>query len=138
MAEKISIFVEDAPRPYGHFSHAIKYENSVFVSGLLPLDQEDPVLVAEDIEAQTRAVFKYLSAVMLGCTGQLSNITMMRVYLLDLNDHEVVDEISRDVFYFVPPARSVVQVSGLPFGARIMVEAEAQLNPAELKGGRML
>ncbi len=138
MSEKISIFVENAPTPYGHFTQAIKVENHVCISGQLPLKPEENVLVGDDIESQAKAVFHHLTAIMQGCTGQLSNITIVRFYLTDLSDHEAVDKVSREFFYFVPPARTVVQVAALPFGAKVMVEAEAELNPVEFKGGRML
>ncbi len=138
MAEKISVFVDEAPTPYGHFTQAIKVGNHVFVGGQLPLKADENVLVGDDIESQAKAVFHHLTAIMQGCTGQLSNITILRVYLTDLSDHEAVDKISQDHFYFVPPARTVIQVAALPFGAKIMIEAEGELNPAELKGGRML
>lgn len=131
MPERVSIFVENAPMAFGHFSQVIKYGNSVHISGQLPIDPKTRRLVSTDITAQTKAVFDHLAAIMQACAGQLSNILHTRVYLIDLRDHGAVDAVSKEVFFFTPPARTVVMVTALPFGARIMVEAVAELNPVE-------
>ena len=138
MPEKISLFIENAPSPFGHFAQVIKFQNAVHVSGQLPIDPKTQRLVSEDMQEQSRAVFRHLTSVMQGCAGQLSNILSTRVYLIDLRDHGTFDKVSREFFFFTPPARSVVQVVALPFGARIMVDAIAELNPVEMKAGSLL
>lgn len=138
MPEKVSIFVEAAPPPFGHFAQVIKFGNSVHVSGQLPLSPETRKLVSDRIDDQSRAVLKSLTAVMQACTGQMSNILSMRVYLTDLADHSEFDKISKEFFFFTPPARSVLAVSALPFGARIMIDAIAELNPVDMQGGKFI
>ena len=138
MAEKVSIFVESAPSAFGYFAQVIKLENAVHTSGQLPIDPETNRLVSEDPGEQARAVFQHLTAVMQACGGQLSNILSMRVYMTDLRDHKPFDEVSKEFFFFTPPARSVIQVAGLPFGARMMVDAIAELQPVEVKPGTLL
>lgn len=137
MAEKVSIFVEGAPSAFGHFSQVIKIKDSVHLSGQLPVDPETNRLVSQDVGEQCRKVFEHMTALMQACSGQLSNILHTRVYLVDLRDHAAYDKVCRD-FFFTPPARTVVQVAALPFGARIMVDAVAELNPVELKGGKLI
>ncbi len=138
MAERVSIYVEGAPKAFGHFSQVIKYGNQLHISGQLPVDPETNRLVSDEAGAQAKAVFNHLSLIMQACAGQLSNILATKLYLIDLKDHSAIDKVSREVFFFTPPARSVIQVAGLPFGARIMIDAVAELNPVELKGSSLL
>lgn len=135
MAEKVSIFVENAPSSYGHFSQAIKMENDIHISGVLPIDPQTNRLVAAEIGPQAKAVFNYLTAIMQSCGGQLSNILSLRLYLIDLRDHAEVDKISKDHFFFIPPARTVIAVSAIPFGARLCIDATARLNPIDIGSG---
>ncbi|HNM46299.1 RidA family protein [Candidatus Sumerlaeota bacterium] len=137
MAERVSIFVEGAPSAFGHFSQVIKHGNSVHISGQLPVDPKTNRLVSMEIGPQAKAVFENLSKIMQACAGQMSNILLTRIYLTDLRDHSAVDVITREVFFFTPPARTVVMVAGLPFGAKIMVEAVAELNPIEMAPKRV-
>lgn len=135
MPEKVSIFVESAPSSYGHFSQAIKIENDIHISGLLPIDPQTNRLVAAEIGPQAKAVFSYLTAIMQSCGGQLSNILSIRLYLIDLRDHAEVDKLSKEYFFFIPPARTVVAVSAIPFGARLCIDATARLTPVEFALG---
>lgn len=138
MAERVSIFIEGAPQPFGHFSQVVKFGNSLYISGQLPVDPKTNKLVSDNVDEQAKAVFSNLTAIMQGCQGAVSNIMMMTFYYIDLRDHKAVDKASKDVFFFTPPARTTVQVSALPFGARIMVDAVAVLNPPDLKPGLMV
>ena len=133
MTERVSIFVEGAPVSFGHFSQVIKYGNAVHVSGQLPIDSETNKLVSSDPAEQARSILQHLTASMQATSGQLSNILSTRLYLIDLKDHGAFDKVSRDFFFFTPPARTVLQVSALPFGARMMLDAIAELNPMDLK-----
>ncbi len=132
MPEKVSIFVEGAPSSYGHFAQAIKMGDEVHISGQLPIDPKTNRLVAPDPGTQAKTVFQYLTQIMQACGGQLSNILSVRLYLIDLRDHAEVDKVSKEFFFFVPPARTVVAVAALPFGARVCVDATAQLTPSEV------
>jgi enamine deaminase RidA (YjgF/YER057c/UK114 family) len=110
----------------------------IHISGQLPIDPKTNRLVSDDPKEQARAVLKSMTSCMQACAGQMSNILSMRVYLVDLRDHKPFDEISKEFFFFTPPARTVLQVAGLPFGARIMIDAIGELNPVEVKGGTLL
>lgn len=138
MAERVSIFVENAPSAFGHYSQVIKLGNTIHVSGQLPLDPKTNRVATPEVRDQAKLVFNHLTAVMQACSGQLSNILSMRLYLIDLKDHGPIDEVSRQFFFFTPPARTVLQVSALPFGARLMVDAIAELNPVAMAPGKFL
>ncbi|MDX2175271.1 MAG: Rid family hydrolase [Candidatus Sumerlaeia bacterium] len=135
MPEKVAVFVDGVPSSYGHFSQAIKYGDAIHISGQLPIDGKTNKLVSTEVDAQARKVFEHLTAVMQACGGALTNVLSITLYLVDLRDHAVVDKVSRDYFFFMPPARSVVAVAALPFGARLCIDAVAQLPSGELPGG---
>lgn len=138
MPEKVSIFVEGAPRSFGHFAQVVKFGDHVHISGQLPLDPATNRLVSEDMADQSRAVLKSLTAIMQACAGQVSNVLSTRIYLVDLRDHKIFDQVSKEFFFFTPPTRTVIPVPVLPVGAKIMLEAQAILNPIEMKGGSLL
>ncbi len=135
MPERVSIFIEGAPSAFGHFSQVVKFGNELHISGQLPVDPKTNKLVSDNITDQSKAIFDHLTAIMQACSGQLSNLMSTRIYLVDLRDHREFDKVSRDYFFFTPPARTVLQVAALPFGARVMMEANAILNPTELQAG---
>lgn len=134
MPERVSIYVEGAPNAFGHFSQVIKFGNAIHVSGQLPLDPATMRLVSPEPDAQARAVFRHLTAVLQACSGQLSNVLSTKIYLIDLKDYGHVDKVSKEFFFFTPPARTVMQVAALPYGARVMIDAIAELNPVSVTG----
>jgi 2-iminobutanoate/2-iminopropanoate deaminase len=138
MSEKVSIFVESAPKPFGNFAQVVKLGNTVHISGQLPIDLETGRLVSNDVGEQSKVVLKYLTAIMQSCAGQVSNILSTRIYLVDLRDHGAYDKVSKEVFYFTPPTRTVIAVAALPFGARIMIDATAELVPIEIKSAGLM
>ncbi|CAN5445527.1 RidA family protein [soil metagenome] len=138
MPERVSIFVEGAPNAFGHFSQVIKFGNAVHISGQLPVDPKTNKLVSDDVAEQSRAIMRSFAAILQACAGQLSNILSTRLYLIDLRDHKAFDDVAKEFFFFTPPARTVVLVTGLPFGARVMVEAVAELNPVEFSGKKLI
>jgi 2-iminobutanoate/2-iminopropanoate deaminase len=75
---------------------------------------------------------------MQACSGQLSHILSTRVYLVDFKDYAAIDAVSKEFFFFTPPARTVMQVGALPFGARVMIEAVAELPTLDMASKRMM
>jgi len=138
MPERVSIFVESAPSAFGHFSQVVKYGNALHISGQLPLDPATNRLVSDDPAEQARSILTHLTAIVQACAGQLSNVMSTRLYLVDLRDHKAFDTVSKDFFFFIPPARTVIPVASLPFGARMMIEAVAELPILEKKTGSLL
>ena len=134
MPEKVAVFVDGVPSSYGHFSQAIKFGDASHDSGQLPIYGTTNKLVSPEVEPQARKVFEHLTSVMQSCGGALTNVLSVTLYLVDLRDHAVVDKVSRDFFFFMPPARTVIAVAALPFGARLCIDAVAQLPSGELPG----
>lgn len=137
MPERVAIYVEGAPTAFGHFSQVIKFGNSLHISGQLPIESTTGRLISAEMEPQVRQVFKNLTTILQACAGQASNVMSIRIYLIDLRDHKILDDLSKEVFFFTPPARTVLQVSALPFGARVMIDATAELNPVEMSAKKL-
>ena len=112
-----------APAAIGPYSQAIKAGSLVFLSGQIPLDPESMEIVSDDIATQTHQVFKNLIAVAEAAGGSLSNAVKLTIYLTDLSDFAVVNEIMAGYFSEPYPARATIQVSALPKGSAVEVDA---------------
>ena len=117
------IFTEDAPRAIGTYSQAVKVGNIIYLSGQIPLIPETMELVKGDKTDQIKRVFMNLAAVAKASGGSLSNITKLNIYLTDLSDFPLINEIMPEYFSEPYPARAVVGVASLPKGATIEMDA---------------
>ena len=117
------IFTEDAPRAIGTYSQAVKVGNIIYLSGQIPLIPETMELVKGDKTDQIKRVFMNLAAVAKASGGSLSNITKLNIYLTDLSDFPLINEIMPEYFSEPYPARAVVGVANLPKGATIEMDA---------------
>lgn len=123
MAEKNSISTDQAPAAIGPYSQAIQTGKLVFLSGQIPLDPATMELVPGDIEAQTQQVFRNLKAVAAAAGADLDNAVKLTIFLTDLADFARVNDIMAQQFSEPYPARATVQVSALPKGAQVEIEA---------------
>ena len=114
---------DSAPAAIGPYSQAIKAGPLVFLSGQIPLDPESMEIVSDDVSAQTHQVFKNLIAVADAAGGSLSNAAKLTIYLTDLGDFAVVNEIMAGYFSEPYPARATIQVSALPRGSAVEIDA---------------
>ena len=112
-----------APQAIGPYSQAIKAGSMVFLSGQIPLNPETMELVSGDVAAQTHQVFKNLIAVAEAAGGGLANTVKLTIYLTDLGDFAVVNEIMAGYFNEPYPARATIQVSALPKGSAVEIDA---------------
>jgi 2-iminobutanoate/2-iminopropanoate deaminase len=111
-----------APAAIGPYSQAIAAGNLIFTSGQIPLDPATQQMVPGDIRAQAERVMENLSAVLAAAGVGFSNVVKSTIFLADLNDFAVVNEVYGKRFPSNPPARSTVQVAALPKGARVEIE----------------
>ena len=114
---------DSAPAAIGPYSQAIKAGPLVFLSGQIPLDPESMEIVSDDVSAQTHQVFKNLIAVADAAGGSLSNAAKLTIYLTDLGDFAVVNEIMAGYFSEPYPARATIQVSALPKRSAVEIDA---------------
>ena len=122
MTNKAIIHTESAPAAIGTYSQAVKVNNTVYLSGQIPLVPETMVLVEGDISAQIDQVFKNLSAVCEASGGDLSNIVKLNIFLTDLSHFPTVNEIMGQYFQEPYPARAAIGVSELPKGAQVEMD----------------
>ncbi len=123
--QKKVISTSEAPRAIGPYSQAIRAGSFVFVSGQIPIEPTTGEMVSGDIQSQTRRVMENIKAVLEAAGGSLNSIVKTTIFLKSLEDFNSVNEIYGSFFKDAPPARATVEVSNLPKGARIEIEAVA-------------
>ncbi len=123
--KKEIVNTKDAPAAIGPYSQAIKAADMIFISGQIPLDPASGEIVGDSIEAQTERVMKNLEAVLKAAGSDLDKVIKTTIYLTDLSDFVVVNEIYGSYFNDSPPARATVEVSGLPKGVKVEIDAIA-------------
>ena len=114
---------DKAPEAIGTYSQAVKIDNTVYLSGQIPLDPETMELIDGDIEQQIRRVIDNLQAVTIAANGRLDDIVKLTVYLTDLVHFPIVNQIMSEYFDKPYPARAAVGVAALPKGAEVEIDA---------------
>jgi reactive intermediate/imine deaminase len=117
------ISTDKAPQAIGTYSQAVRHKGLVFVSGQIPLDPVNMEIVPGGIEAQIRRVFDNLSAVCAAADGSLDDIVKLTIFLTDLGDFAQVNTIMGQYFNTPYPARAAVEVSALPKGVSVEMDA---------------
>ncbi len=122
--KKEAISTDEAPKAIGPYSQAVKVGNFVFCSGQIPL-KADGTMVEDRIEVQTEQVLNNLEQVLKTASAKWENVVKTTIYLTDLKDFQIVNEIYGKRFKKNPPARATVQVSALPKGAMVEIDTIA-------------
>ncbi|HMH68883.1 MAG TPA: RidA family protein [Pinirhizobacter sp.] len=117
------ISTDRAPGAIGPYSQAVRAGNTVYFSGQIPLDPATGNLIEGDIAAQTRRVFDNLKAVAEAAGGSLDKIVRVGIYVTDLANFATVNQVMAEYFRAPFPARSTIEVSGLPKAAQVEVDA---------------
>ena len=125
------ISTNEAPAAIGPYSQAVRSGNFLFCSGQIPLDPKSGQIISGDIAAQTRRVLDNIAAVLRAEGLTFDNVVKTTIFLTDLEDFQTVNEVYGSYFKQDPPARSTVQVSALPKGAKIEIDAIADTGEAE-------
>ena len=119
---KEPIHTSKAPAAIGPYSQAIRAGNTVYLSGQIPLNPVTMEIVKGDIRAQIRQVFDNLAAVAEASGGSLANAVRLTVYLTDLANFPLVNEIMAQYCTEPYPARAAIGVAQLPRGAAVEVD----------------
>ena len=127
MSERDVIVTEGAPKPFGGapYNQAIRAAGLVFCAGQVGLDPAAGTLVDGGVEAQARRAMENLSAVLEAAGSSVDRIVKTTIFVADLGDFAAVNAVYGSYFTSDPPARSTVQVAGLPAGALVEIEAIA-------------
>lgn len=124
------VITEKAPKAIGPYSQAVCIDGYVFTAGQVGLDPATMELIEGGIDAQTRQVLTNLSHVLESAGSGLNYVIKTTVFLQDMSDFAAMNKIYAEFFPENPPARSTVQVAGLPKGALVEIECVAFLSPA--------
>ncbi|MEI7432837.1 MAG: RidA family protein [Methanomicrobiales archaeon] len=123
--QKQVIVTDKAPRPIGPYSQAIHSDNLVYTSGQIGIDPETGNL-SSTIEGQTDQVMRNLQEILRESGLDFSDVVVTRIYLTNLSDFSTVNTIYAHYIGNSSPARSTIQVAGLPRGAMVEIEMTAQ------------
>ena len=127
MEGKTAVRTEEAPAPFqgAPYSQAIRANGFVFVSGQLALRPDHAEIVGEGIAEQTEQVFANLRAILEAAGSGLDRLIKTTVFLTDLGDFAGMNEVYARHVGETPPARATIEVSALPSGAKVEIEAIA-------------
>lgn len=123
MPTKTIIATENAPSAIGTYSQAVKVDNTVYISGQIPLDPATMEMVTESFEAQAVRVFDNLKAIAEAAGGSMNDLVKVTILLTDLANFAQVNEIMARYFEQPYPARAAYAVKALPKDADIEIEA---------------
>ncbi|HUG98848.1 MAG TPA: RidA family protein [Gammaproteobacteria bacterium] len=118
-----TIATDRAPAAIGPYSQAVAAGGAIWLSGQIPLDPATMTLVPGDVEAEVRQVFRNLAAVSTAAGATLAEAVRLTVFLTDLGDFAMVNQVMEEILQPPYPARVTVQVAALPKGARVEIDA---------------
>ena len=121
------ITTDKAPQAIGTYSQAVKVNQTVYMSGQIPLVPETMELAEGDIAVQIRRAFDNLAAVAGAAGGSLQDVAKLNVFLTDLSHFPTVNEIMAEYFQQPYPARAAIGVAALPKGAGVEMDAILEL-----------
>jgi 2-iminobutanoate/2-iminopropanoate deaminase len=122
---RTTITAPGAPAAIGPYSHAVAVGDLLFCSGQTPIDPATGELIEGDIAQQTRRVLQNLELVLAAAGLTLAQAVKTTVFLMDMADFAAMNAVYAEFFPAAPPARSTIQVAGLPKGARVEIELVA-------------
>ena len=123
------ISTEHAPAAVGPYSQGVRVGRFLFTAGQIPLDPESGKMVVGDVAAQTHQVMRNLRAILESAGISFDDVVKTTVFLQDMDHFAQMNGVYGQFFEGEPPARSTVQVSGLPLGAMVEIEAIAHVPP---------
>jgi len=120
---KTIIHTDEAPQAIGTYSQAVKVDNTVYISGQIPLDPASMEVVPGGIDAEITRVFDNLKAVAEAAGGSLGDVVKLNIFLTDLGNFPTVNEIMATYFQQPYPARAAIGVAALPKGVGVEMDA---------------
>ena len=120
--KKQIITTDKAPKAIGTYSQAVKVGDTVYLSGQIPLIPETMELLKGSVEEQIHRVFKNLAAVAEAADSSLQDMVKLNVFLTDLGNFALVNQVMALYFTEPYPARAAVGVASLPRGAAVEMD----------------
>ena len=125
MKKKI-VSTKNAPAAIGPYSQAVDAGDLVFVSGQVPIVPAQGKILEESVAGQTRQVLENIKAILSAAGLELENVVKTTVFLTSMGDFREMNGVYAEYFAADPPARATIEVSALPLGARVEIEAVAR------------
>ena len=117
------ISTNKAPQAIGPYSQAVKTGNLIFISGQVPINPETGDVVSGSIEDQANQVIQNIQNICEAAGHDLGDIVKLSIFLTDLGNFSIVNEAMKKYFSEPYPARATIEVSGLPLGVDVEIEA---------------
>jgi len=127
MSTMTIIHTDNAPKAVGPYSQAVVSNGLLFASGQIALAPTDGKLIADDVQSQTQQVTANLNAVLAEAGAAISDILKVNIFLTDMGDFPLVNDIYADWLGTHRPARATVAVAALPLGAKIEMDLMARI-----------
>jgi 2-iminobutanoate/2-iminopropanoate deaminase len=122
------ITVEGLAEPISHYADAVLAGDTLYVSGIVPIDAHGEVVGGDDVVVQARQVFEIMARVLAAAGAEPADVVKVTVYLLDIDDRPRINPVRQEFFGAARPASTLVEVSRLAVpGARLEIEAVAHL-----------
>lgn len=122
MANKEIISTPNAPAAIGTYSQAVKVDNTVYLSGQIPLVPATMEIISDDFRAQVVQVFENLTAVCEAAGGSMKDIVKLNIFMTDLSNFATVNEVMANYFEQPYPARAAIEVSALPKASQVEMD----------------
>ena len=122
---KKAIKTDKAPAPIGPYNQAVMAGNTLYVSGQIPLNPASGELVKGDVKEQTRMVMENLKAILAEAGLDFSHVVKCSIFISDMKDFPLINEVYGSYFTENAPARETVQVAGLPLGVDVEISCIA-------------
>lgn len=122
------ISTDNAPQAIGPYSQAVKTGNLIFISGQIPLDPKTGDIVDGTVEDQANQVLENIKSICEAAGHGLEDIVKITIFLTDLGNFATVNEVMKKYFKEPYPARATVEISGLPLGVEVEIEAIVSTN----------
>lgn len=119
------VSTKQAPEAIGSYSQAVKYQNTVFLSGQIALDPETGDLMNDSTQQEVHRIMSNLESILQAADSSMDKVLKVRIFMTDMDDYGKINEIYGEYFGENSPARAAVEVSDLPLDARVEIEMTA-------------
>ena len=125
---KTIINSDHAPKPVGPYSQAVRAGNTLYISGQVAIDPISNTIIKSNIEDETTQIMKNIENILNEAGLIFDNVVRTKIYLTNMNDFSAVNNVYGSYFKSNPPARTTIEVSGLPLGVNVEIDMIAIFN----------
>ena len=123
--DKKKFFIPGAPPPIGPYSPALLVNDTLYISGQVPINIESGNLITENIELATHQVLRNIKALLAEADMTLENVVKCTIFMFEFNDFQKMNAVYATYFDAMPPARETVEIARLPLDAMIEISCVA-------------